>query len=131
MPRAGRTSPKRRNPRPTPRSTRGWKANSRNIFLRLQVPVTDLTLRFLAGNLTPFRSSPVVELNPNPGDTAENGLAAPRMGHKSLIFAENVLYWAISKPNPAMPPFVVPMGSVQTSNRGVAVPRAGCVTENA
>jgi len=29
------------------------------------------------------------------------------------------------------PAFKAPMGSSETSNRGVAIPRAGCVTKNA
>src|SRR5882762_1203509 len=40
------------------------------------------------------------------------------MGHKSLIFAENVLYWAVSEPNPAMPPFVVPYGFRENIEQG-------------
>src|ERR1700682_220198 len=67
-------------------------------------------------------------LNPNPGDVAETARQSVRIGRKSLIFTENVLYWAHYKPNPSacLWPLWVP---VQTSNRGVAVPRAGCVTE--
>src|SRR5450759_871378 len=70
------------------------------------------------------------KLNPIPGHTAETAPQTAQTGRKSLIFTENVLYWAHSKPNPAMRSTGdrVP---VKTSNRGVAVPRAGCVTENA
>src|SRR5713226_5352100 len=131
MPRPGRTSPRRRNPRPTPRILRVWKANSRNIFLRLRGQETDpiRCLSALAAAL--FGLIQRQTANPNSFDIAETTLRSPRTGRKSLIFTENVLYWPYSsRTQPCA--YLWPQGvPVKTSNRGVAVPRAGCVTENA
>jgi len=52
-PRRGRTSPRRRNPRPTPRISRAWKASSRNIFPRNPAAATDSPAG-LEGRLTRF-----------------------------------------------------------------------------
>ena len=76
----------------------------------------------------PNLTTPIRRLNPANHRCAETRQAA--LGRKSLIFAENVLYWAHYKPNPSAA-LVAPWVPVKTSNRGVAVPRAGCVTENA
>src|SRR6266850_2655118 len=61
-----------------------------------------------------------VLLNPNRGDVAQMPRQASLLGRKSLIFAENVLYWAHYKPNPSAA-CMAPMGSRAKSNRGVAV----------
>src|SRR6476620_10743925 len=58
-----------------------------------------------------------VLLNPNPGDVAQMPRHAPRLGRKSLIFAENVLYWAHYKPNPSAA-CMAPMGSRETIEQG-------------
>src|SRR5260370_31358648 len=71
-----------------------------------------------------------LQLNPNRADIAETAPQNVQTGRKSLIFTDNVLYWAhySRTRQPAYGPYGFPC---KTSNRGVAVPRAGCVTENA
>ena len=81
----------KRIPRPTPRISRVWKANSRNIFLLRRVPATDFSSsRWL--NARERVSDFARWLNPNPRDGAEGPPRGHGSGHKSLIFAENVLY---------------------------------------
>src|SRR5436305_13765033 len=65
------------------------------------------------------------KLNPNRADVAAAALKAS----KSLIFTENVLYWAHCELN-WVSRFDPLLGSAKTSNRGVPVPRTGCVTDN-
>jgi len=60
--------------------------------------VTDLTLRAALEKA----GFPRCRLNPNSGEVAKIGTPNVPTGPKSLIFAENVLYWAHYKPNPAM-----------------------------
>ena len=83
---------------PDAKDFEGMEGKFENIFLPLPVPATDATVRLRLEKA----GFPLCRLNPNSGEMAKNGTPNALKWRKSLIFAENVLYWAHYKPNPAM-----------------------------
>ena len=71
---------------------------------------------------------PRFQLNPITAEIAETAPQSVRIGRKSLIFAENVLYWAHYKPNPSAR-VMAPMGSRAKHRTGAWQFRAQAVSQ--